>query len=166
MSWRDGTLSGASVGVEHEARPVFLGVCLILARRLSVAPVWLRTAFVILTLATPLTVVVYVALRLLLPDPSTIGLPLSERLREEGRRVGDQLRGLRAEFFARFEMWRYQRESADPALRWRAILGAALFGAGGLLLLSSFGLLGWLTFGRTLAALLVIAGIALLRPAH
>ncbi|MEZ4268318.1 MAG: PspC domain-containing protein [Myxococcota bacterium] len=160
----DGVPPGVQTRVTHEPRPVFLGVCLVLARRLHVSPVWLRTAFVILILATPFTVVVYLALRLLLPDPSTAGMPLSDRLREEGRRVGDQLRELRAEFFARFEMWRYHRESADPALRWRAIAGAALFGAGGLILLSSFGLLGWLTFGRTVAALFVISGLALLRP--
>ena len=140
---------------------VIAGVCADLARRWRIHPNWLRAGFVVGVLSFWVFALAYAGLALVLPLDAPSG-GLGARLRQRFAVAQDRLASALGAVSALSRHWMELRRSVDEAERGRAIAGGALVAVGAYLLLSSFGLLDWLTLGRFFAIGMCLLGLALI----
>lgn len=139
------------------------GVCAALAGQLGVDVALVRLAFMLLTFAWGIGLLLYIALWLLLPNAGDVDSPRSIRmtarrnigtmrdeLRDSGRRLGD--------------VWRRagQRPSTLTEHIDRRTVALGLVALGGILFLGAIGALDWLTPVRVIGLLAIAAGIVVL----
>ena len=133
---------------------VLLGVCAGLGRYFDVDPVLIRVAFLLLTLASGLGVVIYLMLALVMPAEASVGESTAEVVRENLREMGGVARAAGREVAAALRQ-------ASVAGRRRKALGVGLALVGVVLLLANAGVLAWLQWRLLWPLILVLVGIAL-----
>lgn len=143
---------------------VIFGVCGGLAEYFDVDPALVRVIFVILTFASGIGIIAYLALAVAVPSAASRSERQADTVRENVLDIADTMRGLgenaRAALRSKGESWSQRRT---------ALGGIILILIGAIFLLESLHvfnfLLGWLTFGKLWPVILIIIGIALLlRP--
>ena len=133
---------------------VLLGVCAGLGRYFDVDPVLIRVAFVLLTLASGLGVLIYLTLALVMPAEASVGENTAEVVRENLREMGGMARA------AGREVATALRQATEAGRRRRA-LGVGLAFVGAVLLLVNAGVLAWLQWRLLWPLILVLVGVAL-----
>jgi phage shock protein PspC (stress-responsive transcriptional regulator) len=138
------------------------GVCSGLAGYFAVRPIWLRSTFLLWTLASTTGAIVYLALWAMLPEQSTGGHSWDESI---GRNIADM----------RAQAVRWHRELEDilgakglldgSEMRRAVILGSAVAGLGLLLLIDSLHLLGPFRLRQLEPLALVLLGIIFMKRA-
>lgn len=137
---------------------ILFGVCAGLAEKLGVPILAVRIAFLVLAIASGLGLLLYAALALILPLEGAPSSPFSLVVRQNARRFVEESRWA----------WQMTRATVVGALERRQFggsverrthaVGFGLLLLGLVLLLGSFGLFDWLTWGRLFALLLVAGG--------
>jgi len=144
---------------------VVVGVCGGIAERLRVHPAWVRLIFGVAALASIFGVLGYALLALMMPVRGEGDLPILARAQYRVIELWTRLVQQLATFPMLAQRWMQMRRSDDESERGRAIAGGVLFALGLYWLISSFGLLEWLTFGRFLAIAMCLVGLGLVYSA-
>ena len=147
-----------------ESDRVIAGVCGGLARYLRIDPLILRILFVVLAMVNGIGLMVYLVMWIVVPSAGAQPGTQEETIRRNVDEIGARARELGQEARDALHATRGQTTSgAEGHPPQRAIVGGAiLIGAGLLILLSNFGLLRWLSFGRLWPLVLVGVGLVIL----
>jgi phage shock protein PspC (stress-responsive transcriptional regulator) len=138
---------------------VVAGVCAGIGERFAMDPTLLRLAALVLLLASGLGLLIYAVAWALIPAEGNATSNVLAVLRDNGRGLVGDLRQIgdhAAEVWARADRVPWPRPLTR---RWVAV---GLISLGGLVLLGSLGLFGWLTATRVIALLLIIVGASVL----
>lgn len=138
---------------------VLAGVCAGIGERFAMDPTLLRLAALVLLLASGLGILVYLIAWALLPAEGSAGGGVLAVLRENGRGLLGDLRQIGDHAS---HVWARADDAPWPRPLSRRWVAVGLIGLGGLVLLGSLGLFGWLTATRVIALLLIIVGASVL----
>ncbi len=151
--------------VKAEKDRLLFGVCGGLAEYLDLDSVFVRLAFALLSLASGLGIIAYVLLALLMPRTKDAAYVPANAIRQNiesipgdtaqaGRRIGDVLRGEKAENSSPAPM-------SQPETH-RTSVGIVLILTGVLILIINFGVLGWFNGAVFWPVLIIAVGLGLL----